>query len=98
MKKGNELLIFDRALNLYTHLGLPDDCIDSKIDFSILNLGKFPIEVPYSSPSYQSANFYSFVFCKKLSWQFAHRIIIRFKLLPGTVYFNNPAHQTIFID
>jgi AraC family transcriptional activator of pobA len=90
MKKRNELLIFDRALNLYTHLGLPGDCIDNKIDFSILNLGNFPIEVPYTSPSYR-ANFYSFVFVKNCHGNCssdAHR----FKLLPGTVYFNNPGH------
>jgi hypothetical protein len=43
MKKGNELLIFDQAWNLYTHLGLPDDCIDSKNDFSILNMGNYPV-------------------------------------------------------
>ena len=42
MKSGKELLIFDRAWNLYKHLGLPNDCVDPSVDFSILNLGKYP--------------------------------------------------------
>jgi len=90
MKRGKELLIFDRVLNLYKHLGLPDDCIDDKIEFSILNLGNFPVEMPYTSPCYR-ANFYSFVFVKNCRGNCSsddHR----FKLLPGTVYFNNPGH------
>jgi AraC family transcriptional regulator, transcriptional activator of pobA len=90
MKRGTELLIFDRALDLYKHLGLPDDCIDHGIEFSILNLGNFPIEVPYTSPSYR-ANFYSFVFVKN-SLGNCSSDNHRFELLPGTVYFNNPGH------
>jgi AraC family transcriptional regulator, transcriptional activator of pobA len=90
MKKGNELLIFDQAWNLYTHLGLPDDCIDSKNDFSILNMGNYPVPLPYSSPIYR-ANFYSFVFIKN-SLGNCSSDGHRFKLQPGTVYFNNPGH------
>ena len=30
MRQEKELLIFDLPLKLYTYLGLPDDCIDSK--------------------------------------------------------------------
>jgi AraC family transcriptional regulator, transcriptional activator of pobA len=90
MKREKELLIFDQALNLYKHLGLPGDCIDDSIEFSILNRGNFPIEVPYTSPTYR-ANFYSFVFIKNSKGSCSsddHR----FKLQPGTVFFNNPGH------
>jgi AraC family transcriptional activator of pobA len=90
MKRGNELLIFDRALELYKHLGLPGNCIDEKIDFSILNLGKYPVEMPYTSPFYR-ANFYSFVFVKDCRGNCSSDDN-KFKLLPGTVYFNNPGH------
>lgn len=90
MKREKELLIFNRALELYTHLGLPGDCIDNKIEFSILNLGDFPIEVPYTSPVYR-ANFYSFVFIKN-SVGNCSSDNHRFGLKPGTVYFNNPGH------
>ena len=65
MTKERKLLIFDRALDLFTHLGLPGDCIDHKIESSILNLGSFPKELPYTSPFYR-ANFYSFVFIKNV--------------------------------
>jgi hypothetical protein len=84
MKRGTGLLIFDRALNLYKHLGLPDDCIDHDIEFSILNLGNFPIEVPYTSPSCR-ANFYSFVFLKKTNLPISATILKRIPipLLPA---------------
>jgi AraC family transcriptional regulator, transcriptional activator of pobA len=90
MKREKELLIFDQPLKLYQHLGLPGDCIDEKSEFSILNLGGFPITLPYTSPIYR-ANFYSFVFIKDPRGTCStddHR----FDLLPGTVYFNNPGH------
>lgn len=90
MKRNKHLLIFDRALDLYKHLGLPEDCIDNKLEFSILNLGNFPIEVPYTSPSYR-ANYFSFVFIKD-SIGNCSSDDHRFKLVPGTVYFNNPGH------
>ena len=72
MKSGKELLIFDRAGDLYKHLGLPADCVDPSLDFSILNLGKYPVEMPYTSPFYR-ANFYSFVFVKSCQAPFICR-------------------------
>lgn len=90
MKKEKELLIFDRPLKLYQYLGLPDDCIDDQNDFSIINLGGFPVPLPYTSPAYR-ANFYSFVFIKD-SIGTCSSDDHRFNLLPGTVYFNNPGH------
>lgn len=90
MKNEKGLLIFDQPLKLYQHLGLPGDCIDGRNEFSILNLGQFPIPLPYSSPSYR-ANFYSFVFIKD-SHGTCSSDNHRFELLPGTVYFNNPGH------
>jgi AraC family transcriptional activator of pobA len=94
MKKVNDLLIFDRALSLYTHLGLPDDCIDHHIEFSILNLGAYPVQLPYTSPLYR-ANFYSFVFVKNSAGKCSSDSHW-FKLQPGTVYFNNPGHMKQF--
>lgn len=90
MTKERKLLIFDRALDLYTHLGLPGDCIDHKIESSILNLGNYPIELPYTSPFYR-ANFYSFVFVKNAIGKCSSDGN-GFNLQPGTVYFNNPGH------
>ena len=90
MKSGKELLIFNTARDLYKHLGLPNDCVDPTLDFAILNLGKYPVEIPYTSPFYR-ANFYSFVFVKSCQGTCSSDDN-RFKLLPGTIYFNNPGH------
>lgn len=95
MRQEKELLIFDQPLKLYTYLGLPDDCIDSNNEFSILNLGDYPVPVPYTSPVYR-ANFFSFVFVKN-STGTCSSDNHRFDLQPGTVYFNNPGHIKQFM-
>lgn len=95
MKKEKNLLIFDSASKLYEYLGLPADCIDPAIEFSILNFGNFPVELPYTSPTYR-ANFYSFVFIKN-SFGTCSSDNHRFDLQPGTVYFNNPGHIKQFV-
>ena len=95
MHKKKQLLIFDHPLKLYTYLGLPPDCIFNEDEFSILNLGDFPLPLPYVSPSYR-ANFYTFVFAKDCKGTWASNDN-RFTLQPGTVYFNNPGHIRQFI-
>ena len=54
MQKKKELLIFDHPLKMYTHLGLPPDCINDKDEFSILNFGDFALPLPYTSPSFRA--------------------------------------------
>ena len=90
MQKKKELLIFDHPLKLYTHLGLPPDCINDKDEFSILNFRDFALPLPYTSPSFR-ANFYSFIFAKdcKGVWTSNDN---RFPLQPGTIFFANPGH------
>ena len=95
MHKKKELLIFDHPLKLYTHLGLPPDCITHEDEFSILNFGDFPLPLPFTAPSYR-ANFYSFVFAKNCKGVWTSNDN-RFPLQPGTIFFNNPGHIRAFM-
>lgn len=91
---AKELLVFDSAYDFYKTLGLPVDALDPKSEFTILNLGDYPIPAGYKSPSYR-CNFFSFVFFKDAygTCSFEGEF---FDTTPGTTYFNNPGHLKQF--
>lgn len=90
MKEIGNLFVFTKIVDLFKGLGVPDDNVDDKTEFSIINLADYPMVFPYSSPCYR-ANFYSFVFVGDATGSCSsdHRI---FNLEKGTIYFNNPGH------
>jgi hypothetical protein len=63
MKKEKKPLVLNTAKELYDHLGVSMDDLDSKSEFSIYNLADLPLKLPFTSAVYR-ANFFSLVFVK----------------------------------
>ncbi|KAA2243346.1 helix-turn-helix transcriptional regulator [Chitinophaga agrisoli] len=84
------MLVFNKVYELYDQMGVNLDSLPPNSEFSIYNLGNFPIPRGYRSPVYR-ANFFSFVFVKNASGCCSSDCNA-FITEPGTVYFNNPGH------
>ena len=90
VKEIKNLVVLNNAKELYDHLGIVIDGLESKSGFSIYNLGDFHWELPYVSPLFR-ANFFSFVFVKN-SFGTSFSDQYTFDIEPGTIYFNNPGY------
>jgi len=89
-EQKSDLLVFNKIYELYSHLGVIPESLHPKTEFSIYNLGAFPIPRGYKSPVYR-ANFFSFVFVKNANGYCSSDYRL-FETRPGTIYFNNPGH------
>ena len=81
-------------LDLYQHLNLPIDQIQSSIGFTIFNLKDIGFELPYQSPSFRP-NYFSFLFVKDGIGQYTIDEN-SFQTHPRTVYFTNPSNYRTF--
>ncbi|KIO79042.1 AraC family transcriptional regulator [Pedobacter lusitanus] len=94
MKSTDKTLVFNKLLDQYRYLGLPEEFIDDEADFTIHDLKDIHKDVPYQSPVYRT-NFFSFVFVKDATGKYTTDEQI-FETKPGTVYFTNPGHFKSF--
>jgi AraC family transcriptional activator of pobA len=94
MKQTGKTLVFNKLLDQYHYLGLPEESIDDEADFTIHNLKDIHKIIPYQSPVYRT-NFFSFVFVKDATGKYTTDELV-FETRPGTVYFTNPGHFKSF--
>jgi len=80
--------------DLYRHLNLPVDLIQTTEGFAILNLKDVGFEVPYQSPSFRP-DYFSFLFIKD---GFGKYTIDEqsFQTKPHSIYFTNPSNYRTF--
>lgn len=79
---------------LYTHLNLPVELINTAEGFSIFNLKDIGFELPYQSTPYRS-NFFSFLFIKDGAGSYTIDDY-SFEAKPHSVYFTNPSNYRTF--
>ena len=80
--------------DLYRHLNLPVDLIQTLEGFTILNLKDIGFEVPYQSPSFRP-DYFSFLFIKDGIGKYTideHS----FQVTPHSIYFTNPSNYRTF--
>ena len=80
--------------DLYRHLNLPVDLIQTLEGFTILNLKDIGFEVPYQSPSFRPY-YFSFLFIKDGIGKYTideHS----FQVTPHSIYFTNPSNYRTF--
>jgi len=92
MKKDNQEA--KSLYDLYKHLDLPVDLIQTPEGFTILNLKDVGFEVPYQSPSFRP-DYFSFLFIKDGTGKYTideHT----FQAKPHSIYFTNPSNYRTF--
>jgi len=80
--------------DLYRHLNLPVDLIQTSEGFTVLNLKDVGFEVPYQSPSFRP-DYFSFLFIKDGVGKYTideHS----FQAKPHSIYFTNPSNYRTF--
>jgi len=92
MKKDNQEA--KSLYDLYKHLDLPVDLIQTSEGFAILNLKDVGFEVPYQSPSFRP-DYFSFLFIKDGIGKYSideHT----FQVTHHSIYFTNPSNYRTF--
>jgi AraC-like DNA-binding protein len=80
--------------DLYQHLNLPVDQIQSSMGFTILNLKDIGFKLPYQSPSFRP-NYFSFLFIKDGIGQYTIDEN-SFQTHRRSIYFTNPSNYRTF--
>lgn len=91
MTKTNDILYFEKVVDLYNALEIP---IEQNSQFSINNLLNIHQEIPYKSPVFRT-NYYSFVFIKNGEGNYITDEQ-KFEYKSNTIYFTNPGHIKAF--
>lgn len=91
---GNLIFESDSLFELYKHLDLPVNLIDTSEGFSIFNLKDVGFQLPYKSTSYRP-NFFSFLFIKDGMGKYTIDEY-NFDVKPHSVYFTNPSNYRTF--
>jgi len=91
MKTTNStLLLFDKIQDLYEHLGIPSNTINTAGEFTIYNMGNFYHPKSYKVTAYR-ANFYSFVFVKDAKGTYTSENQ-DYEISARTIFFNTPGY------
>ena len=90
----NKILEAKSLYELYQHLGLPVDLINSKKAFTIFNLRDMHLELPYTSISFRP-NYFSFLFVKNGRGKYTIDEF-SFNVHPNSIYFTNPSNYRTF--
>ena len=80
--------------DLYQHLGLPKDFLETSEGFTIHNLNQVGFSLPYESPSFRP-DYFSFLFVKNGVGQYTIDSST-FKAENHSIYFTNPSNFRIF--
>ena len=80
--------------DLYQHLNLPVDQIQSSLGFTIFNLKDIGFKLPYQSPSFRP-NYFSFLFVKDGIGRYTIDEN-SFQTHPRSIYFTNPSNYRTF--
>lgn len=91
MTKTDEILYFEKVVDLYNALEIP---IEQNSQFSINNLLNIHQEIPFKSPVFRT-NYYSFVFIKNGEGNYITDEK-KFEYKSNTIYFTNPGHIKAF--
>lgn len=91
MSKTNEIVYFEKVVDLYNALEIP---IEQNSQFSINDLLEIHKEIPYKSPFFRT-NYYSFLFIKSGEGNYITDEQ-KFEYKSNTIYFTNPGHIKAF--
>jgi AraC family transcriptional activator of pobA len=91
MRKKNDIILFDKVVDLYNSLNIT---IEQDSEFSMNSLLELHNEIPYKSPVFRT-NYYSFVFIKNGKGNYTTDEQT-FEYDSSVLYFTNPGHLKAF--